>query len=77
MSFAKKYHLWVRVFLMIFVGLFYLLYYKAGVMSVPCILRQLEERHVHSEAEIMVWSPKMDLIAIAHVQGKLDQHQSC
>lgn len=34
-------------------------------------MRQLEERHVATKVELMVWSTKMDLLALSHANGKL------
>lgn len=33
--------------------------------------RQVDEKHVSAEVECMAWSPKMDLIAVANVQGEV------
>lgn len=37
--------------------------------------RQIEERHVSAEVEFMLWSPKLDLIALALVQGEVALHR--
>lgn len=39
-------------------------------MAATCIMKQVEERHIASEITKCVWSPKMDLVAIANIQGK-------
>lgn len=39
-------------------------------MSAP-IIRQLEERHVASKVDLMVWSSKMDLLALSNTKGIL------
>ena len=36
-----------------------------------CSFRQVDEKHVSVEVDMMCWSPKMDLIAIANVQGEV------
>ena len=36
-----------------------------------CSFRQVDEKHVAIEVDTMCWSPKMDLIAIANVQGEV------
>jgi len=36
-------------------------------------MRQLEERHVATKVELMVWSNKMDLLALSNVRGRLLQ----
>ncbi|XP_076313209.1 anaphase-promoting complex subunit 4 [Tachypleus tridentatus] len=40
-----------------------------------CSFRQVDERHVPLEATQMVWSPTMDLIALATVQGEVLLHR--
>ncbi|XP_013771782.1 anaphase-promoting complex subunit 4-like [Limulus polyphemus] len=40
-----------------------------------CSFRQVDERHVPSEATQMVWSPTMDLIALATMQGEVLLHR--
>uniref|UniRef100_A0A2R5LB43 Anaphase-promoting complex subunit 4 n=1 Tax=Ornithodoros turicata TaxID=34597 RepID=A0A2R5LB43_9ACAR len=37
--------------------------------------RQIEERHVPAEVAFMLWSPKLDLIALALVQGEVALHR--
>ncbi|XP_006811614.1 anaphase-promoting complex subunit 4-like [Saccoglossus kowalevskii] len=37
--------------------------------------RQLEEKHLSAEVVRMVWSPRMDLIALANVQGEVLLHR--
>lgn len=32
-------------------------------------MRQLEERHVATKVELMVWCNKMDLLALSNVRG--------
>lgn len=34
--------------------------------------RQTEDRHVSVEVTSMLWSPKMDLIALANLQGEVN-----
>jgi len=34
-------------------------------------MRQLEERHVATKVELMVWSNKMDLLALSNVRGTM------
>ena len=33
--------------------------------------RQVDEKHVSSQAHLLCWSPKMDLLAVANVQGEV------
>lgn len=33
--------------------------------------RRIDERHVSAEVDFMLWSPKLDLIALALVQGEV------
>jgi hypothetical protein len=33
--------------------------------------RQVDEKHVAVEVELMVWSPKFDLVALSNVQGEV------
>lgn len=40
-----------------------------------CSFRQVDERHVLSEVRLMEWSPKMDLIALATMQGEVLLHR--
>ncbi len=40
-------------------------------MPVPCSFRQVEEKHVATEVQSMLWSPRMDLLALANVQGEV------
>ncbi|XP_071539461.1 anaphase-promoting complex subunit 4 [Panulirus ornatus] len=44
-------------------------------MGATCIIKQVEERHVATEITKCVWSPKMDLVAIANVQGQVAMHR--
>ncbi|KAL7633841.1 UNVERIFIED_CONTAM: hypothetical protein RMT77_015797 [Armadillidium vulgare] len=44
-------------------------------MAASCIMKQLREKHVSSEISKCLWSPKMDLIAIANVQGQVCLHR--
>lgn len=44
-------------------------------MAEPCAFRQQDEKHVSAEVQNMVWSPKMDLLAIANVQGEVVLHR--
>ncbi|WAR21442.1 APC4-like protein [Mya arenaria] len=37
--------------------------------------RQVDEKHVTVEAELMVWSPKFDLVALANVNGEVVLHR--
>ena len=39
-------------------------------MPGPCSFRQVEEKHA-TEARLMIWSPRMDLLALANVQGEV------
>ena len=32
---------------------------------------QVDEKHVAVEAELMVWSPQFDLVALSNVQGEV------
>ncbi len=34
-------------------------------------MRQLEERQVESEIDAMLWSPKMDILALANSNGEV------
>jgi hypothetical protein len=40
-------------------------------------MRQLEERHVATKVELMVWSNKMDLLALSNVRGKINGFSIC
>ncbi|XP_045626150.1 anaphase-promoting complex subunit 4 [Procambarus clarkii] len=44
-------------------------------MAATCIMKQVEERHVATEITRCVWSPKMDLVAVANVQGQVAMHR--
>ncbi|XP_066986916.1 anaphase-promoting complex subunit 4 [Macrobrachium rosenbergii] len=44
-------------------------------MAVTCVMKQVEERHVANEITKCIWSPKMDLVAIANVQGQVAMHR--
>ncbi|KAK4309203.1 hypothetical protein Pmani_019129 [Petrolisthes manimaculis] len=44
-------------------------------MAATCIMKQVEERHIASEITKCVWSPKMDLVAIANIQGQVAMHR--
>ena len=33
--------------------------------------KQVDEKHVAVEVELMVWSPKFDLVALSNVQGEV------
>lgn len=37
--------------------------------------RQVNERHVSAEVELMLWSPRLDLIALALAQGDVALHR--
>ncbi|XP_054268387.1 anaphase-promoting complex subunit 4 isoform X2 [Macrosteles quadrilineatus] len=39
------------------------------------IIRQLEERHVASKVDLMVWSNKMDLLALSNTKGEIALHR--
>ena len=41
-------------------------------MTDACAFRLHDEKHVSAEVERMVWSPKMDLLAVATVQGEVN-----
>ena len=43
------------------------------VLTMPeaCSFRQVEEKHVSSEVQLMAWSSRMDLLALANVQGEV------
>ncbi|GFG34068.1 hypothetical protein Cfor_11412 [Coptotermes formosanus] len=38
-------------------------------------MRQLEERHVATKVELMLWSNKMDLLALSNVRGEVALHR--
>ena len=40
-------------------------------MPAPCSFRQVEEKHA-TDARLMIWSPRMDLLALANVQGEVE-----
>ncbi|XP_077992612.1 anaphase-promoting complex subunit 4-like [Glandiceps talaboti] len=40
-----------------------------------CSFRQLEEKHLSAEVVRMLWSPRMDLIALANVHGEVLLHR--
>ncbi|XP_066998816.2 anaphase-promoting complex subunit 4 [Anabrus simplex] len=44
-------------------------------MSVSCAMRQMEERHVATKVELMVWCSKMDLLALSNVRGEVALHR--
>ncbi|KAJ9589849.1 hypothetical protein L9F63_017004 [Diploptera punctata] len=44
-------------------------------MSASNAMRQLEERHVATKVELMVWSNKMDLLALSNVRGEVALHR--
>ncbi|XP_063610393.1 anaphase-promoting complex subunit 4-like, partial [Penaeus indicus] len=44
-------------------------------MAATCIMKQVEERHVATEIIKCVWSPKMDLVAIANSQAQVSMHR--
>lgn len=35
-----------------------------------CAMRQVEERHVTYQVDLMVWSNRLDLVAISNFKGK-------
>ncbi|KAJ8317106.1 hypothetical protein KUTeg_005010 [Tegillarca granosa] len=37
--------------------------------------RQMDEKHVSVEVELMLWSPKFDLVALSNVQGEVVLHR--
>ncbi|KAG8329158.1 hypothetical protein J6590_093351 [Homalodisca vitripennis] len=39
------------------------------------IIRQLEERHVAIKVDLMVWSNKMDLLALSNSKGEIALHR--
>nr|CAD7406082.1 unnamed protein product [Timema cristinae] len=44
-------------------------------MSSTNPMRQLEERHLATQVELMVWSDKMDLLALANARGEVALHR--
>ncbi|KAK7790646.1 hypothetical protein R5R35_006539 [Gryllus longicercus] len=44
-------------------------------MSTSNAMRQLEERHVATKVELLVWSNKMDLLALSNVRGEVALHR--
>lgn len=44
-------------------------------MSEQGAFRQVDEKHVAVEVELMVWSPKFDLVALSNVQGEVVLHR--
>ncbi|XP_071452443.1 anaphase-promoting complex subunit 4 [Hetaerina americana] len=44
-------------------------------MSSSNAMRQLEERHVANEVELMVWSNRMDLLALSNVRAEVALHR--
>ncbi|XP_050707984.1 anaphase-promoting complex subunit 4-like [Eriocheir sinensis] len=44
-------------------------------MAATCIMKQVEERHVANEITKCIWSPKMDLVAIANIKGQVAMHR--
>ncbi|CAK1551791.1 unnamed protein product [Leptosia nina] len=40
-----------------------------------CGMRQMEERHVANQIELMVWSHRLDLIAISNFKGEVQVHR--
>lgn len=44
-------------------------------MTFVASMRQLEERHVATKIELMVWSNKMDLLAFSNTKGEVALHR--
>ncbi|XP_044262373.1 anaphase-promoting complex subunit 4 [Tribolium madens] len=44
-------------------------------MSTIQVIKQLEERNVASEIVLMVWSDRMDLVALANIKGEVTLHR--
>lgn len=40
-----------------------------SIMEGNTVIKQLEEKNVANEIDIMLWSDKMDLVAISNVKG--------
>ena len=40
-------------------------------MPEACSFRQVDEKHTSTQVERMLWSPRMDLIAVANIQGEV------
>ncbi|ESO10660.1 hypothetical protein HELRODRAFT_167167 [Helobdella robusta] len=40
-------------------------------MKVKCLFKQVDEKHLHAEVDLMLWSPKMDLIALSMATGEV------
>ena len=43
------------------------------VQMMPAALsfRQVDEKHLLADVELMIWSPKMDLIAVSNILGEV------
>ena len=44
------------------------------MMPEPGAFRQVDEKHVSAEVDLMVWSPKFDLVALSNVQGEVTKN---
>ena len=42
-----------------------------SVMPEQEAFKQVDDKHVAIEGELMVWSPKFDLVALSNVQGEV------
>ena len=47
------------------------------MMPEPGAFRQVDEKHVSAEVDLMVWSPKFDLVALSNVQGEVAKKSTC
>ncbi|XP_060084772.1 anaphase-promoting complex subunit 4-like [Ylistrum balloti] len=44
-------------------------------MPEETVFKQVDEKHVSVEVELMLWSPKFDLVALSNVQGEVVLHR--
>jgi WD40 repeat protein len=42
-----------------------------GTQPTSCFFKQIDEKHINQEVKLMLWNPKMDLIALAFSNGDL------
>jgi hypothetical protein len=42
-------------------------------MTESTAFRQMDEKHVSVDVELMLWSPKFDLVALSNVQGEVSK----
>jgi hypothetical protein len=40
-------------------------------VATPCFFKQIDEKHITQEVKLMLWNPKMDLIALAFTNADI------